>query len=273
MDVYHAYRLETNDDIIIAFLSEWGFESFVEDENHTIAYISESELSKYKADIEGFLREKSIGYTREEIQPQNWNALWEQSFQPVVVDNFCIVRADFHETIPNIKHDLIIQPKMAFGTGHHATTHMMIQNMQYLDFIGKIVFDYGAGTGILAILAAKMGCTRADALDIETESFQNMKENILINNVSEVVPLLGTLDAIQGENIYDIILANINRNILLQSAERLHELLKSKGCILLSGILEEDIEIVVARYESTGYTLDKITKENNWSCLQFYRTT
>lgn len=273
MDVYHAFHLETKEDIIIAFLAEWGFESFVENDNKTIAYISEQELSIHKTEIQNYLDSKSIAYTIEEIQPQNWNALWEESFQPVIVDNFCIVRADFHKTLPDVKYELIIQPKMAFGTGHHATTHMVIQNMQFLDFTGKIVFDYGAGTGILAILAAKLGCQRVDALDIERESFENIQENTLKNNVSGVVPLLGTLDVIKGEKMYDIILANINRNILLKSAERLHELLKNEGSILLSGILNEDIDTVVKKYTSTGFLLDRISNENNWSCLLFHKAS
>lgn len=273
MDVYHAFHLDTKEDIIIAFLAEWGFESFVEDDTKTIAYISDQELNNHKSEIENYLTAKSIKYTTEEIQPQNWNALWEESFQPVIVDNFCIVRADFHKTLPAVKYDLIIQPKMAFGTGHHATTYMMIQNMQFLNFTDKVVFDYGAGTGILAILAAKLGCKRVDALDIDRESIENIQENTLKNNVSGVVPLLGTLEAIKGKKTYDIILANINRNILLKSAERLNELLKNEGFIMLSGILTEDIDTVVEKYTTTGFLLDKISNENNWSCLLFHKTS
>jgi ribosomal protein L11 methyltransferase len=272
MDIYLVYHLRSKDDIIVAFLSELGFESFVEEEDYMLAYINKNiHTQKNEAEIIKVLQHYKVDFSYEEIQPQNWNALWESSFQPVQVGNFCLVRADFHPMVENIKYDVIINPKMAFGTGHHATTHMMISSMKDINFLDKKVFDFGAGTGILAILASKMGAKLTDAIDIEMESYHNMRENNEINQIFNVQPIHGTLDDIDANAVYDIILANINRNILLKSAEKLYKLLAKGGIILLSGILIEDMEIVEAKYIEQGMTKIGSLEENNWVCLQFIK--
>ncbi|MBK6363115.1 MAG: 50S ribosomal protein L11 methyltransferase [Saprospiraceae bacterium] len=272
MDIYLAYQLHTKDDIIVAFLSELGFESFVEEDDHMVAYINKNlHTKKNEEEILKVLHHYQVDYNSEEIQPQNWNALWESSFQPVRVGDFCLVRADFHPKDENIKHDLIINPKMAFGTGHHATTHMMITAMKEINVENKTVFDYGAGTGILAILASKMGASDTDAIDIELESYHNMIENNEVNHVFNVNPLHGTLDNIDINKVYDVILANINRNILLRSAEKLYALLKPGGIILLSGILKEDMEMVENAYVEIGMLKTDFLEENQWACIQFIK--
>lgn len=269
MDIYFAYHLKTKDDIVIALLSDLGFESFVEeDDDTTTAYISElvrtEETQKH---IDLILQQYDIDFQVEDILPQNWNALWEASFTPVHVDQFCIVRADFHEKDPEVLYDIVINPKMAFGTGHHATTFMMLSAMENIDFFEKRVFDYGAGTGILAILADKLGSTKIDALDIEIESFESIMENAEINGTKYITAIHGTLDNIPEEIKYDIILANINRNILLQSVTGLQHRLVPDGVLLLSGILIEDKSIIEETYFQVGFSTLFFTEKDGWVCI------
>ena len=176
--VYKSYTIESSSEILIGLLSAFPFESFEERENQIVGYISEEALdddliSIIHTTINGF----GVDYTVEDIQPQNWNALWESSFDPVRIDNFCMVRADFHDADSKVKHDIIINPKLAFGTGHHETTYMMISAMEGLDMGSKSVFDYGCGTGVLAVLASKLDSDPIDAIDIENESYENTIEN------------------------------------------------------------------------------------------------
>ncbi|MBK8620313.1 MAG: 50S ribosomal protein L11 methyltransferase [Saprospiraceae bacterium] len=269
MDIYFAYHLKTKDDIVIALLSDLGFESFVEeDDDTTTAYISEvvrtEETQKH---IDLILQQYDIDFQVEDILPQNWNALWEASFTPVHVDQFCIVRADFHEKDPVVLYDIVINPKMAFGTGHHATTFMMLSAMENIDFFEKRVFDYGAGTGILAILADKLGSTKIDALDIEIESFESIMENAEINGTKYITAIHGTLDNIPEEIKYDIILANINRNILLQSVTGLQHRLVPDGVLLLSGILIEDKSIIEETYFQVGFSTLFFIEKDGWVCI------
>lgn len=270
MDIYWAYQIETKDDFVIALLSDSGFESFVEEEDCTIAYISEEHHNEgQKQKILQILQQFEVKFTVEEILPQNWNELWENSFSPVAVEGFCLVRADFHPKDNRYKYDLIINPKMAFGTGHHATTFMMLTMMKDISFQNKNVFDYGAGTGILAILASKMNAKSIDALDIEKESYFNISENAGINKTPNIKAIHGTLQDINLKSQYDIILANINRNILLESAEFLVNILVTGGIILLSGILKEDIKMVIEKYNSLNMNHQITIEENNWACVKF----
>lgn len=269
MDIYYAYHITSTDEIIVGLLSQFEFESFVEEEDKLIAYIKDIELTELiKEEIGHLLKKYNIEFTLEEIAPQNWNALWESSFQPVYVGDFCQIRADFHPALPDYTYDIVINPKMAFGTGHHATTYMMIAQMQNIDFSGKSVFDFGAGTGILAILAAKMGARAIDAIDIEEESYRNIVENSSINGTSEVQGMWGTLDDIKSDSKYDIILANINRNILVQSAEKLKEIIKPDGCLLLSGILTEDKNLVLNNFNQCGFEVVETMDRDHWSCIR-----
>lgn len=269
MENYVAYHLNTADDVIIALLSAFEFESFCEEDGKTTGYIAESNLVNTANDIDALLSAHGIAFSKEHIAPQNWNALWESSFQPVEVNQFCCVRADFHPYDEKYTHDIIINPKMAFGTGHHATTWMMMAQMKPLKFEGKKVLDYGAGTGILAILASKCGAAHSDAVDIELEAFHNMAENFDINHIANVLPIHGTLGDIDAQARYDIILANINRNILLDSAEQLYQHTNTPGTILLSGILEEDQEIIKTKFTGTGFRLVDAIQRDSWACMRF----
>ncbi len=267
MDTYIALKVESTDEILMALLTQFEFESFEENDDHFIAYINEKNLDdQTRIDIGGIIQPYTDKYSFEVIAPQNWNALWEASFQPVIVDDFCQIRADFHPAIEGISFDLVINPKMAFGTGHHATTFMMIKLMAGLDFKEKCTFDFGCGTGILAILASKLGAKEIDAVDIEHESYLNTIENSFINSVPNIVVYEGGLDVVPIRQ-YDIILANINRNILVKYASELMARLSHNGILLFSGVLEEDRQIVTDVYGSKGLVQEFLTRDG-WVCIK-----
>ncbi len=188
----------------------------------------------------------SLQYQKAVIEPQNWNEIWESSFQPVVIDGFVGVRASFHEPIIAVEHEIVITPKMSFGTGHHATTWLMMQQMRELDFTGKSVFDFGTGTGILTILAKKLGAEAITAIDIDEWSIDNAAENFS-NNICTGITLFqaDTPAAVEGK--FDIILANINKNILLQYIPLLVEKLNKGAILLLSGLLAEDEQDILLK--------------------------
>lgn len=256
-------------EILVAYLSELPFDTFEETEGGLNAYLpahaGTSEVERQLIDLQqqfDFVWEKTF------IPGQNWNEIWEANFPPVVVNDFCAVRADFHEPVPNVQHELVINPKMAFGTGHHETTWQCIAAMEHLPMSGKKIFDFGCGTGVLAILASKLGAAEVEALDIEEESHRNTLENSEVNGVTNVVARCGTLFAVQGRD-FDGILANINRNVILGSLPELARLLKPGGWLLVSGILLQDEELVTKAAAKTGFEKKKKTERGNWLCMEF----
>ncbi|MEE9438443.1 MAG: 50S ribosomal protein L11 methyltransferase [Saprospiraceae bacterium] len=267
--IYKSYTIQDTSEILLGLLSIYPFESFEEHDTHMIAYIKEDELDEITTlEIHNTINGLGIDYTIETIEPQNWNALWEASFDPVIIDEFCVIRADFHDTMPNIKHDIIINPKMAFGTGHHETTFMMISAMEKMGLSSKSVFDYGCGTGVLSILASKLGAHPIDAIDIEEESYNNTIENAQTNNVTNINVACSDLESFNVKE-YDIILANINRKVLLFSADKLKTILKESGQLLLSGILDQDEKMIIDHYQSAGFTLLDKMEKGYWRCLKF----
>lgn len=256
-------------EILMAFLGELSFESFEETEQGFNAYLAESNhddaLKNRLSELQGTYK---FSWLTEKIVPQNWNAVWEAGFQPIQVADFCGIRADFHEPIPEVKHELIINPKMAFGTGHHETTFMMIQRMAELEFTDKKVFDYGCGTGVLAILASRLGAKQIDAVDIEEPAYENTIENASINQVDNIDIFHGTLSAIQQTN-FDIILANINRNVILESLPALYDKLNASGIVLISGILIEDQQLVINKALDSGFKLENKLEKGEWTCFDF----
>lgn len=271
MEVYYSITIHSIDEILMALISQYDFDSIEENDDHFIVYIKASAFdNEIRKEIEALIQSKNVHYTIEEIQPQNWNALWEASFQPVIVGSFCQVRADFHPAVDGIQYDLIINPKMAFGTGHHATTYMMIKHMSEIDFNAKSVLDFGCGTGILAILASKMGAIHIDAIDIEHESYLNTIENAEINHVENVKSIEGELGAATNNN-YDVILANINRNILTSNAATLVSLMNPGGYLLLSGILEDDASIVLQSFIANGVKEISQSSKDGWVCISLTR--
>jgi len=272
MDIYYEITVKSTDEILLGLLTSFDFESFEEREDCIVGYIHES---AFNDEIWEQIKEVVIPFTNEititKILPQNWNEIWEASFQPVIVDDFCIVRADFHPKMEEVTYDLLIHPKMAFGTGHHATTYMMMSLMRDLDFSEKIVLDFGCGTGILAILAAKMGANDIVAIDIEEESYQNTLENAVKNEVSTIQAFCGDLTkASPGK--YDVVLANINRNILLKYSFELADSIVPDGYLLWSGVLSEDVQQVVSEFERNGLFVEQLLHKDGWSCAKMKKT-
>lgn len=258
-------------DMLLAFLSEWPFDSFQETENGLEAYLPESELASVPdTDIQHLADRFGADFSREVLPDVNWNATWEANFHPIIIDRFCAIRAEFHDAIPEVKYEIVINPKMAFGTGHHDTTWMMMNAMRDHDFSRKKVLDFGCGTGILAILAAQMGATMIDAVGIELPAYENALENIQINNAFNVQVFHGSLDVIL-DNRFDFILANINRNVILDTLPTLHKKLNKGGILLISGILRQDEDIVLEAARQAGYTVDEKFYRNEWCCFQLFR--
>lgn len=264
MEIYLAYTVQSTDEILMALLTQFEFESFEEHEDHFIGYIKKDDLSSADQDeINAIIKQFTPDFVVNEIEPQNWNEIWEASFHPVEVGDFCRIRADFHPKSTNVQYDLVINPKMAFGTGHHATTHMVISLMEGIDFQKKSVFDFGCGTGILAILASKLGANKIDALDIEQESYLNTIENAAINDVHNISTFEGDLSVMPASS-YDVILANINRNILIRYADDLCNMLEEGGKVVLSGVLTEDSKGVIETYEKKNLELVEMKEVDGW---------
>jgi ribosomal protein L11 methyltransferase len=252
-------------DLLIAQLSEIGFDGFEEEENKLKAFIPASDfIGSAVKEIAG---SQNLSFNQTTIEETNWNSVWESNFQPVIVDDFVGIRADFHEPITGVEHEIVITPKMSFGTGHHATTFMMIQQMNEIDFSGKSVFDFGTGTGILAVLAEKLGASKIYAVDYDEWSIENAAENLKRNNCSKFE--LKKADNAAGEEQYDIILANINKNVILDNFSVLVKQLAPTGVLLLSGLLQTDEIDIVRAASKFSLKLEKITSKNNWISLRF----
>ena len=270
------YQLKTTcepelTEILTALFSQFPFDTFEENDTGFSAYLPAEEWTD---EIEkGIIHLKSNFDFRIEknfIPYQNWNSVWEANFQPILVDDFCGIRADFHAPLQQVRHEIVINPKMAFGTGHHETTFMVMSLMEKLDFKDKMVFDFGCGTGILAILAAKLGAKHIDAVDIEAPSYENTIENAEINKVDNIQPYLGTLSAVDRQD-FDIILANINRNVILEAFPSLFLKLKDGGTLVISGILKEDEEMIKSAAANAGFSTGDILYRNNWICMQLFK--
>jgi ribosomal protein L11 methyltransferase len=256
---------EEQQEILISQLSDIGTDGFEQTDNYLIAYFNENTFRSYE--VNEVLKDYS--FTTNTIEEKNWNEEWESNFQPVVVDKFCAIRAEFHEPIKNVEHEIIITPKMSFGTGHHATTYMMVEQMRGIDFRNKIVFDFGTGTGILAILAEKLGALKITAIDVDEWSIANAKENIEKNNCSKISVSLSS-QIPQGK--FDIVLANINRNVILDYLPKLNESLKDNRYLLLSGLLIADKKDIVDACTKQKLKLLKHTERNNWITLFFTKS-
>lgn len=243
------------------------FEGFEETEESLIAYTEEAH---FDANAIGQLAtELGLKFETNALMERNWNAEWEKNFEPVVIDGFCSVRADFHPAPKGVLYDIVITPKMSFGTGHHATTALMMTIMRELDFKGKTVLDFGTGTGILAILAELLGAQQVLGIDNDSWSYENAVENCGRNNTQHIVIQQAILEDLGKERQYDIILANINRHILLQYMEQMAALLTGDRLLLLSGILVEDVEMVRGTAEEKGFTYIKHMTDKNWVCMLF----
>lgn len=251
-------------DMLIAELSAAGYEGFEEEREAIKAFVPVSDFDEKILDE--IIKRYSVLFGKTIIENRNWNAEWEAGFQPVRVNDFCVIRADFHPAANDIKHDIIITPKMSFGTGHHATTYLMIEAMSALTITGKKVFDYGTGTGILAILAEKEGANKVVATDNDQWSLANATENFNRNDCHNI--LLINTEEIPGTDKYDIILANINRNVLLHSMTGLQQHLSPGGVLLMSGLLADDARMIENEGKKNRLVLAGQKELNGWICLR-----
>ncbi|WP_223033078.1 50S ribosomal protein L11 methyltransferase [Hanstruepera marina] len=261
--------LQPGVEILIAELGYAGFESFVETDEGVTAYIQKED---WNTDIlEGIqilnADEFSISYTFNEIEQINWNAEWERNFHPIVVGDLCTVRAPFHEPF-NTQYDIVIEPKMSFGTGHHETTHMMIQHILKNDFEGKSVLDMGCGTGVLAILAEMKGAKKVDAIDIDNWCYLNSLENVARNNCKNINVFEGDASLLKDKR-YDMVIANINRNILLEDLDSYMACLNANGLVFLSGFYKDDIQIIKEKCNILGLQHVDTLEQNHWVALKF----
>ncbi len=266
---FTVHPLQPASDILIAELGAVGFESFVEEAHGVLAYIQKTDWKASMLDNVEILSNPSfkISYVRKEIEQENWNATWEQNFQPIIVDDVCMIRAPFHEK-KEVTYDIVIEPKMSFGTGHHETTHMMLQHLLELDLGGKATLDMGSGTGVLAILAAMRGARPVDAIDIDNWCYLNAKENVERNSVGQVNVFEGDASLLKDQG-YDIIIANINRNILLEDIGTYVSCLNSKGVLLLSGFYKTDLDVISKKCVDEGLLFEKNLEKNNWVAAKY----
>jgi ribosomal protein L11 methyltransferase len=251
-------------ELLIALLTNAGFESFEEEEGLLKAFIKEDEYAE--SELSDILKIVPVEYNKNIIQQQNWNAQWESSFEPVVVNDFAAIRADFHEPIPGVEHEIIITPKMSFGTGHHATTHMMIEQMSGLYFKDKAALDFGTGTGVLAILAEKMGASAVEAIDNDDWSIENAKENINANHCSKIY--VHKAETIPSGKKYDVILANINLHVILQSLPAIASASETGTLVLLSGFLEKDVDGLSKELYDHRFIVTGKKQKGEWVCLR-----
>ncbi len=253
---------EESQEILIGLLNDLNAVGFEQTSTHLLAYFDEKDFTSYEVTkaLDGF-----IFYTHL-IEEQNWNQVWESNFEPVIIENFCAVRAHFHEPINDVVHEIIITPKMSFGTGHHATTYMMLQQMQQINFKNKTVFDFGTGTGVLAILAEKSGAVNIEGIDVDKWSIENALENVAQNNCTKISI---TKTSNLPQKAFDVVLANINKHVILNYLPHLKNTVAPDGSLLLSGLLVSDEADITNRAEGAGFTFLKKSVRNNWLFLLF----
>lgn len=263
-------------DMLIAELSQVDFDTFLETESGFQASIvaeayDEDAVNEIVERYRGIV--SPLSYVVEEVEKKNWNEEWEKHYDPIVVDDKCVVRASFHEPAHGYPYEIVINPKMSFGTGHHETTYLMLKVQLGLDFKGKSVLDLGCGTGILAIMAHKLGATSIETCDIEEWAVTNSKENFMLNDCPEIRCYEGTVEAIPDRQPRDIILANINRNVLLEEIPTYSTLLKADGYLLLSGFYEKDIPDIEKIAVNQGLKKLRYETKKDWVAVVFEKVT
>jgi ribosomal protein L11 methyltransferase len=259
-------------EVLAAMTEQLGFEGFEFTDDVLHAFIPEIQFSEQELQelLKGVPDFKDITYETEVIPETNWNDLWEKGYSPVIIGNDINIRATFHPADTGARYEVIIDPKMSFGTGHHETTWMMAETMLHDNFQGKKVLDFGSGTGILAILASKMGAEKVVAIDHEEWAYNNSLENLELNAVSNIDVIHGDETAIPSTT-FDIVLANVNKNVILGNLHRLTEVTIAKGFIYLSGLLEEDEAPVLAAAAPFGLQLLERRGRNRWICLKLIK--
>lgn len=257
-------------DMFMELLGEIGFDSFMDTDDGFTAYCAETAFDK--EGLDELLQMEQLAdvqvLNKELIPDQDWNATWEASYEPAIIDETCRIRAPFHEPDSSYKYDLCIEPKMSFGTAHHETTSQIIRLMLAEDFKGKDVLDMGSGTGVLAILAKKLGSATTVAIDNDEWAYRNALDNIKINDENEIVVELGDANSLNKRQ-FDIIIANINRNILLRDMKEYVKCLKGDGKIFFSGFYEADLVLIRKEAERLGLSYSNHVKKNEWTAAVF----
>ncbi len=263
----------TVNDVLSAFLGEIGFESFVEYNDGIKGYIQQPIYNEktLKETIENIpLENISISYETELMEDKDWNEEWEKNFfQPIVIGNRCAIHSTFHKDVPKAEYDILINPQMAFGTGHHETTSLILGELLDAELQNKSLLDMGCGTSILAILAAMRGAKPITAIDIDTWCVDNSKENILLNKIDNITVELGDASSLKGREPFDIIIANINRNILLHDMSSYAACMHKNSEIFMSGFYVEDIPLIQKKAESLGLEFISYKEKNNWAVVKF----
>lgn len=259
-------------EIAVAHLAEMGFESFTESESGIGAFIREDLY--HETPVIDYLQQLQIDhgvkFSFQKIADQNWNEIWESEYQPVTIAGKCRVRAPFHEPIPDMPYEILIEPRMSFGTAHHETTSLMLEMLMLEDVKGKRALDMGCGTGVLAILAHKMGAARVVAIDTDDWAYSNALDNMMKNDALDVTVIQGGADIIPGPG-YDLIIANINRNVLLNDIPVYAGFLDNHGTLLMSGFYEQDIDQIRAVSEKCGLQYAGHKTDNNWVGIKFVK--
>ena len=261
-------------DILSASLSEIGFEAFSQTEDGLLAYIQQNawDEDKMREVVQHFcLPEVSISFTCTEAPDEDWNQVWEEEgFQPIVIGDEIVVHDVKHTDVPQVKYDILITPRLAFGTGSHQTTRLILRTLAQLDLNGKHIIDAGTGTGILAFMAIKRGAGSVFAYDIDEWSVENTKDNLLLNHIyNNVEVVCGDSSVLEGKEKADLLIANINRNILLQDLPRFAKAIKTKGQMILSGFYLQDIQALTETASKLGFSLLKTESEEEWAMLLF----
>lgn len=253
-------------DEFTGLFAEIEMEGLEEKETEVCIYVDEANKATAEEIIKEICEAHQTSFTVSTLENKNWNEQWESTFQPILIDDFVYVRATFHEANKKVQHEIIIEPKMSFGTGHHPTTSQMMSNMHLLNFKNKRVLDIGSGTGILAFLAEKLGAAEIIAIDNDEWCYNNCIENIALNNSKKVKPEIGDLELVKN-SIFDCILANIHRNFLVQYMQQLSALLANNGYLLVSGFYSEDAYLILDAALEHNLIANYQTANNNWCCI------
>lgn len=264
------FENNTDKDEFTGLFAEIEMEGLEEKETEICIYVDEKNKEEAEKIIQEICAEQQTTFAISTLENKNWNEQWETNFQPILIDDFVNVRATFHPENKHVQHEIIIEPKMSFGTGHHPTTSQMMQNMRLLDFANKSILDIGSGTGILAFLAEKLGATNIIAIDNDEWCYNNCIENIALNNSKYVKPEIGDLQIVKSST-FDCILANIHRNFLVENMQQLSTLLVNNGYLLVSGFYTEDAHLILNAALEHNLIANYHTNKENWSCIVFQK--
>jgi len=263
---------QENREIVVALIADLGYDSFEDTETGVNAYIKKEDFIHAGLDLALSYIDKDVFQVHLSInliEGKNWNEVWESSFEPVFLNENCVVRASFHKISPMPDIDILVDPKMAFGTGHHQTTYLAAQELFEQKLRNKTVLDMGSGTGILSILASKLGAKYVVAIDNDEDAFKSAKENIKKNKTTNIKALLGDAKLLAKQDDFDIIIANINRNILLRDMEHYVKVLNKKGIIMFSGFYKVDLPLIMEKAEELKIKFTSYREKENWVCAVF----